>query len=123
MRAVRGKSQCASRILICEDGILLAKDMASIVKELGHEVVETAQKGKECIRIAKQGNPDLILMDIKLAGQTDPIEHAELCRSEIDLPVLFHTGHSDGLYPCHPKHGGNGSIGIEQEVGGCFPEV
>jgi len=45
--------------------------------------------------LARERRPDLVLMDIRLAGRMDGIEAAELIRTECGLPVIYLTAHSD----------------------------
>lgn len=80
-----------ARILIVEDEILLAKDLASSLKNLGYEITGRVSSAEEAIQIVEESNPDLILMDIKLEGEMDGIEAADQIRTRFDMPVVYLT--------------------------------
>ena len=82
-------------ILIVEDEMIVAADLANKLGKLGYKVVGSADSGEESILMARELRPDLVLMDIILAGQMDGVEAAEQIRREFDLPVIFLTAHSD----------------------------
>ena len=46
--------------------------------------------------LARERRPDLVLMDIRLAGPMDGIAVAEQIRRDCDIPVIYLTAHSDG---------------------------
>ncbi|MCF6239032.1 MAG: PAS domain S-box protein, partial [Candidatus Marinimicrobia bacterium] len=47
---------------------------------------------------ARDGNPDLILMDIQLLGNIDGIEAAQLIHAEQPTPIIFATAYGDDAY-------------------------
>lgn len=83
------------RILLVEDEIITAMDLESELIELGYEVPAIAASGDEAIRMAAAIQPDLILMDITLAGGMTGIEAAEQIRLAQQIPVIFLTAHGD----------------------------
>ena len=82
-------------ILIVEDEAIIAADLAGKLGRLGYLISGTTGFGEEAVNQAREQRPDLVLMDIRLAGTMDGIEAAEIIRREIDLPVIFLTAHSD----------------------------
>ena len=82
-------------ILIVEDEVIVAADLANKVSRMGYQVIGSTTLGEEAIDLAREGRPDLVLMDICLAGAMDGVTAAELIRREYDLPVIFLTAHSD----------------------------
>jgi PAS domain S-box-containing protein len=82
-------------ILIVEDEAIVAADLAGKLRQLGYEVAGIAAKGEEAIVLADSLRPDLVLMDIQLEGHTDGIEAAEAISSQLDLPIIYLTAHSD----------------------------
>jgi len=85
-----------ARILIVEDESVVALDLASNLEGLGYQVVGQAARGSEAIRLAETLHPDLILMDIRLAGELSGIETAQQIQtSHKALPIIFMTGYSD----------------------------
>jgi DNA-binding response OmpR family regulator len=61
----------------------------------GFEVVGVATTAEEAVEIARAERPDLVLMDIRLAGVRDGIDAAAEIRSDLGIPSLFATAHSD----------------------------
>ena len=83
------------RILICEDELLFAEDIAITLGELGYEIAGIVVTGEEAIRIAEEVRPDLILMDINLPGEIDGIEAAQQIRTQSDIPIVYLTAYAE----------------------------
>lgn len=82
-------------ILIVEDEMIIAMEIAAIIKKMGHLVVGTAMKGEDAISLAEQKKPDIILMDIFLKGMMDGITAAEIIFHTYNIPVIYLTANSD----------------------------
>ncbi len=82
------------RVLIVEDEILTAMSLRLDIEDLGAETLEPVTKGEDAVEIALQENPDLILMDIRLAGVMDGIEAAEKILKIKKISILFMTGYA-----------------------------
>lgn len=85
----------ALRVLVVEDAAIIALDIASRVKRLGHEVVGVASTAKGAYEKACEYRPDLILMDINLRGEHDGIEAASWIVEELGIRSVFITAYSD----------------------------
>jgi CheY-like chemotaxis protein len=83
------------RILIVEDELIVAEDLRLTLTNLGHDVIAITSTGEEAIEIAKSKHPDLILMDIMLAGKIDGITTAEQIQKSSDIPVIYVTAYAD----------------------------
>jgi len=83
------------RILVVEDEGLVARDLESMVRNLGYRVVGICSTGEEAIRLISSRRPDLIIMDIVLQGKMDGIKAADEIRRLFHLPVVFLTAHTD----------------------------
>lgn len=83
------------RILIVEDELLVAADLEERLRALGYCVVGSTAHGEKAVGLADQLRPDLILMDIHLAGPMDGISAAEQIRREGGEPVVFLTAYSE----------------------------
>ncbi len=81
------------RILIVEDENIVALDIQAQLQKLGYESIGHVAHGQEAITLVKQQRPDLILMDVQLAGEMDGISAAQIIRTEYDLPVVFITAY------------------------------
>ena len=84
-----------AKILIVEDERIIARDIANTVARLGHEAAGMVSKGEDAITFVEEHKPDLILMDITLAGKIDGIEAAKIINQKYNLPVIYLTAHQD----------------------------
>ncbi|MEM8721747.1 MAG: EAL domain-containing protein [Cyanobacteria bacterium P01_G01_bin.39] len=84
-----------ANILIVEDELLIAQNIANKLKKLGYKVSKIAATGQAAIASIKQEQPDLILMDIALEGTVDGIEAAGEIKSQFDIPIIFVTAYAD----------------------------
>jgi PAS domain S-box-containing protein len=85
----------AARILIAEDEMIVAQNLAQRLLEFGYEIVALTQSGEDTVRHASESQPDLILMDIRLQGEMDGIAAATAIRARHDIPIVYLTGHAD----------------------------
>ncbi len=84
-----------NRILIVEDEALVAADIKDRLTRKGYRVVGVAETGEQAVASARELKPDLVLSDIRLAGEMDGIEAADCIRRELNTPVVFLTAHGD----------------------------
>lgn len=84
-----------AKVLVVEDEKIIAKDIESTLKRIGHESAGSVAKGEEAITAAENLNPDLILMDITLKGEMDGIEAARIINKKFNIPVVYITAHQD----------------------------
>lgn len=80
-----------SKIMIVEDEFVVSLDLRHMLEDLGHQVVATVARGEEVLSAALQKKPDLVLMDIQLAGEMRGTEAARLLSQAMDVPVIFLT--------------------------------
>jgi DNA-binding NarL/FixJ family response regulator len=85
----------APRILIAEDDRLVALDLSTMLGEFGFEVCGIAHSADQALTLAQQRGPDLVLMDIRLEGESDGIEAAERLRTGLGIHVVYLTADSD----------------------------
>lgn len=83
------------RILLVEDEVFIAMALQMELKKAGYHICKSVATGEEAIVIAAQENPDVVLMDIRLAGELDGIEAAAQIRAARDIPIIFMTGYQD----------------------------
>ena len=83
------------RIMIAEDEVIFAEDLQERVQSLGYVVTANVTTAEAALQSAEQEPPDLVLMDIRLAGTMDGIEAAEVLRSKSNIPVVFVTAYAD----------------------------
>ncbi|MBP6217058.1 MAG: response regulator [Oligoflexales bacterium] len=82
-------------ILIVEDEFIIALDLQQKLLSLGYQAPMIAATGEDALQMTKELNPDLILMDIVLAGSMDGIEVAGKIKEFSDVPVIYTTSYSD----------------------------
>jgi len=82
-------------IFIVEDEAIVAEDIRETVKKLGYFVCGIARSGEVAIKKVREARPDLVLMDIHLAGPMDGIEAARQIHSRFGIPVIYITAHAD----------------------------
>ncbi len=83
------------RVLIVEDNRIEALDLIKIIEAHGYDLAGVAKTGEEAISISREKNPDVILMDIRLAGDMDGITAAEQINRNQSIPIIFLTAYSD----------------------------
>lgn len=83
------------KILIVEDEAIPALNIKMTLKDQGYDIVDIAVTGEEAVELAGQTMPDLVLMDIALAGEMDGIEAAGLILKQFKVPILYITAHAD----------------------------
>ena len=82
------------KILIAEDDLDFGDIIEKEFSRAGFDV-SLAKDGLECLEMAKEVNPDLIMLDI-LMPKMDGIETAQkLKESGIKIPIIFLTNVSD----------------------------
>ncbi len=83
------------RILIVENEGLVGCDIAATLTNLGYDVVGTCQSGEAALSEVHDLHPDLILMDIHLAGSLDGIETAKRIQSSSAAAIVYVTACAD----------------------------
>jgi PAS domain S-box-containing protein len=83
------------KILLAEDELIVAKDLAGNLKNRGYEVCAVVPSGEEAVKKTIDLVPDLVLMDIGLKGKTDGIQAAMEIKNRMHIPVIYLTAYSD----------------------------
>ncbi len=82
-------------ILIVEDEVIVAEDLANDLKNMGFEVVDIAISSEECFLSFEKKRPDVILMDIRIKGDINGIELANRLREKSEIPIIYLTSNTD----------------------------
>jgi two-component system alkaline phosphatase synthesis response regulator PhoP len=77
------------RVLVVDDDAKTVELVKLYLKRDGYHVL-TAYEGIEALRLAREGHPDLIVLDLMLPG-IDGLEICRTLRSESDVPVIMLT--------------------------------
>ena len=91
------KTKAAARILIVEDNGIIAYSLRRTVLKLGYKVIGPVPSGEQAIQKAGEKCPDLVLMDINLAGKLNGVEAAAQIQAQLDIPVIYLTGYSEDV--------------------------
>lgn len=83
------------KILIVEDEAIVAQDIASCLIKMGYVVAAIVASGEAAIAAATTTQPNLVLMDIMLQGESNGITAAEQIRSQLNIPVVYLTAYAD----------------------------
>jgi response regulator of citrate/malate metabolism len=86
----------SKKVLIVEDEQLVAFLMEKYVTENSCcQVIGNVDNGDEAIEIARKEKPDVILMDVRIEGNKDGIETAEILNKELNIPIIYTSGNAD----------------------------
>lgn len=90
-------SSLATDILIIEDEPLIAHEISTLCRELGHNVLGIAATKDTALRVYERGQPGLVLADVRLAdGSTGPDAVTAMSLPE-ETPVIFITAYPKDL--------------------------
>ncbi|MDI9627118.1 MAG: response regulator [Acidobacteriota bacterium] len=81
------------RVLVAEDEALIRFDLVELLTDEGYEVVGQAGDGEAAVEMARELEPDLVVMDVKMP-KMDGIAAAEIIASERIAPVVMLTAFS-----------------------------
>jgi DNA-binding NarL/FixJ family response regulator len=84
-----------TRILLVEDGVITASSLKMGLEKAGYSVCPLATRGDRAIKIALAEKPDVILMDVNLAGSINGIETAKTILTTLQTKIIFLTGYHD----------------------------
>jgi CheY-like chemotaxis protein len=89
------------KILIVEDEIVVAQDIAKRLESVGYDITGIAVSGRDAIQSATNAPPDLILMDVRIQGELNGIETAIVIQGQLNrqLPVVFLTAFLSREFP------------------------
>lgn len=90
-----GNCGAGRKVLIVEDETLVARHLEAILQDLGFEVCEIMSTGKDAVIEAAAATPDIIFMDVNLAGEIDGVEAAKQILEKSDVTIIFVTAYSD----------------------------
>ncbi len=83
-----------ARILIVEDELIVALELQCRLERQGYAIAGTARTAEAALAIVAAAHVDLVLLDLRLAGERDGVDLAgdlNVC----DIPFVFLTAHGD----------------------------
>jgi len=84
-----------SRIVVVDDEADVVREIATALRRHGYDVPATASSGKTAIAEATRVKPDLILMDIAMANETEGTDAGQIIHERLDIPVVYLTAYTD----------------------------
>jgi CheY-like chemotaxis protein len=90
-------AQLSTSVLIIEDEPIIALDLETLVKDLGHTVAANARTRDEAVEMAHRLKPGLVLADIKLADGSSGLDAVHDILQSFDVPVIFITAYPESL--------------------------
>lgn len=96
------KMKESKSVLIVEDDAIIAMSLEFDFIQEGYTIYKTFSTGEETVNFLKKNidpqKPDIILMDIRLAGAMDGVQTASRIRQLSKAPIIFMTGYSTKNY-------------------------
>jgi DNA-binding NarL/FixJ family response regulator len=96
MKQTRGGAMLKRRVMLVEDHPIFRRGLRRFLEESGrYAVVAEASTGYEAIRLADIESPELVIMDVQLAGVTGLQVARVLLKHRPGLPIIFLSMHVD----------------------------
>ena len=92
-------------VLVAEDEALIRLDLVELLTEEGYHVVGEAGDGEEAVKLARELEPDLVIMDVKMP-KMDGISAAEIIAEERIAPIVMLTAFSQRDLVERARHAG-----------------
>jgi DNA-binding NarL/FixJ family response regulator len=83
------------RALIVDDELMVAIGLKADMQALGFDVCDVATNRQEAFLLAMSDQPDVVLMDVYLAGGREGIEAARWLHEVCEVPIIFVTEYTD----------------------------
>ncbi len=83
------------KVGIVEDEMLIGIGIEKALKELGYATTDIAVSYTEALEMIELEKPDILLLDIILAGSNDGIDLAWKIKENYNIPFIFLTANSD----------------------------
>ena len=80
------------RVLVAEDETIIRLDLKELLERAGFEVCAEARDGVEAVELARQAEPDLAILDVKMP-QLDGIEAAKRILDDHPIPIVMLTAY------------------------------
>jgi DNA-binding NarL/FixJ family response regulator len=111
-------------IIIIDDDKLVCMSLKTILQaEEGIHVLVTGESGPEAVRLYGEYKPDILLMDIQMAGGSGLDAGEEILKQYPDARILFLTTFSDDEYIWKALKIGSKGYLIKQDIAAIAPAL
>jgi DNA-binding NarL/FixJ family response regulator len=87
------------RVLLCDDRMVVREALKQALSEAADvTVIDEADNGTDCVRLAQRLRPDVVLLDVALIGRDGLETLAELKQLMPQLPVLMLSTYPERQY-------------------------
>jgi two-component system, response regulator PdtaR len=83
-----------TRVLVAEDETIIRMDLRGLLEGAGFEVCAEARDGEEAVELARETEPDVALLDVKMP-RLDGIEAARRILDERPIPIVMVTAYGE----------------------------
>jgi response regulator NasT len=85
------------RVAVADDEPDVQQFFQELLPRLGHQVVATAETGRQLVERCRETRPDLVITDIKMPD-IDGIDAAAAVNQDAPVPVILVTGHHEAAH-------------------------
>ena len=85
------------KVLIVEDEVIIADNIADTLEEFGYEVLEPATTYSEALETIEAERPDIAILDIQLSGRKSGVDLAAKINDTYQFPFIFLTSNTDKI--------------------------
>lgn len=82
------------RVLIADDDPIIRLDLKQMLETYKYEVVAEADDGQKAVQLARETNPDICILDVRMPVM-DGIDAAKVLSEENIAPVILLTAYSE----------------------------
>jgi chemotaxis response regulator CheB len=93
----------AVNVLIVEDDRVVAANLQEHLDDLGYSVQGPVASGEEAMALIAESEPNVVLMDIHLAGHLTGVQVARRIWEQYQIPVIYVTAYADPVTLQHVK--------------------
>lgn len=112
------------RVLVVDDDNLVAISLKTILEaDTAIEVTGIGQSGADAIRLYREQQPDILLMDIRMEGMTGLEAAEEILKDYKEARILFLTTFSDDEYIVKALNIGAKGYLLKQDFEGIVPAL
>lgn len=112
------------RVLVVDDDNLVAISLKTILEaDSAIEVTGIGQSGADAIRLYREQQPDILLMDIRMEGMTGLEAAEEILKDYKEARILFLTTFSDDEYIVKALNIGAKGYLLKQDFEGIVPAL